>query len=148
MNQDRPMPRTLYTTHPWATDAWQKRWRHSLWNACDTAMHPSDQLIAAEPLDPAGSRSSPATGFPWIPLVVLSLAGMMLIGVILEIALRVGDLRASNAAELRCAGALTQLQGQKGLFRLDSESGFAMRPVRSARQEHCAKMSAGCSRTW
>jgi lysophospholipase L1-like esterase len=56
------------------------------------------------------------------------LAALLFVALIGEIALRVGDLRTSNLLELQCAGTVTFLQGQKGLFRLDSESGFAMRP--------------------
>jgi hypothetical protein len=70
----------------------------------------------------------PSRQFPWIPLVVLCGAGLLFIGIVLEIALRVGEMRTFHLAELECAGALTLLEGQKGLFRLDPESGFAMRP--------------------
>jgi lysophospholipase L1-like esterase len=44
-----------------------------------------------------------------------------------EIGLRVADLRATNLAGLQCVGAGTLLQGQKGLFVLDSAAGYAMR---------------------
>ena len=92
------------------------------------------------------------TGFPWIPFIVLCLAGAMFIGLILEIVVRVGDLRASSVAELQCAGALTLLQGQKGLFRLDSESGFAMRPdvcvrLRSSEYDQVLRTNGGAP-TW
>lgn len=66
--------------------------------------------------------------YPWLQLVLLCAAALLFIAMLLEITLRIGELRASNLTELQCAGSLTLLQGQKGLFRLDNESAFAMRP--------------------
>jgi lysophospholipase L1-like esterase len=66
--------------------------------------------------------------FPWLPLVVLCAILLVFAAIVAEIVLRVGELRESNLVELQCAGAGALLQGQKGLFRLDSYSGFAMRP--------------------
>jgi lysophospholipase L1-like esterase len=45
-----------------------------------------------------------------------------------EIALRVGELRATNLAGLQCVGTSNLLQGQKGLYVLDSAAGYSMRP--------------------
>ena len=45
-----------------------------------------------------------------------------------EIGLRVADLRANNLAGLQCVGSGTLLSGQKGLFVLDAEAGYVMRP--------------------
>jgi hypothetical protein len=67
-------------------------------------------------------------GFPWRPLLVLSLAAMCFVAALAEIALRLAALPASGAVALQCFGAGTVLSGQKGLFRLDADSGFAMRP--------------------
>ena len=45
-----------------------------------------------------------------------------------EIGLRVADLHANNLAGLQCVGAGTQLQTQKGLYILDPDAGYVMRP--------------------
>jgi lysophospholipase L1-like esterase len=66
--------------------------------------------------------------FPWLPLLVLFTVVLVFASIVAEIALRVGELRASNMVELQCAGAGALLNGQKGLFQLDPFSGFSMRP--------------------
>ncbi|MBV9897481.1 MAG: hypothetical protein JO020_25260 [Chloroflexi bacterium] len=66
--------------------------------------------------------------FPWPQLVVLCAAMVLFSGTLTEIGLRVAELRASEFADLECAGSNGILQGQHGLFRLDAQSGFAMRP--------------------
>jgi lysophospholipase L1-like esterase len=66
--------------------------------------------------------------FPWLPLLVLSVAVGLFAAMLAEIALRVGELRATNLAGLQCVGTSTLLQGQKGLYVLDSVAGYSMRP--------------------
>ena len=66
--------------------------------------------------------------FPWAELLVLSTALALFCGVLGEIALRVGELRAADFADLACAGSTGILRGQYGLFQLDAQSGFSMRP--------------------
>ena len=63
--------------------------------------------------------------------IVLGTFGMAMVLLLLalgEIALRVGALRESGLVELQCDGAASLLDGQKGLFELDSVSGYRMRP--------------------
>jgi hypothetical protein len=67
-------------------------------------------------------------GFPWRQLVVLSLSAITFVAIVAEVVLRLVALPASGAVALQCLGAGTVLSGQKGLFRLDADSGFAMRP--------------------
>lgn len=81
--------------------------------------------IAVIPGDGIGQHARP---FPWLQFAVLCFVVLVFAGVLAEIAMRVGELRTSNLVELQCAGSSSILQGQKGLFRLDAESGFAMRP--------------------
>ncbi len=59
---------------------------------------------------------------------MLTGVAVLLLGMLAEIALRVADLRATNLAALQCVGSGTLLQDQKGLFVLDSQAGYAMRP--------------------
>jgi lysophospholipase L1-like esterase len=66
--------------------------------------------------------------FPTLQLLILSASVVVFVAILGEIALRLGELRASNAADLQCAGAASLLQSQKGLFQLDAQSGFSMRP--------------------
>src|SRR5260370_19808149 len=77
---------------------------------------------------PARRTSSVQRPFPWLLLVILCPVGLVFAAMVGEIALRIGELRASNLVELQCAGASGLLQGQKGLFQLDAFSGFSMRP--------------------
>lgn len=79
----------------------------------------------ATALRPAARANVP---FPWGQLLVLCGVALAFVSIAAEIVLRIGELRESNLVELQCAGAGTLLEGQKGLFRLDSFSGFAMRP--------------------
>src|SRR5260370_15380846 len=73
--------------------------------------------------------------FPWLPLVVLSVAVGLFAAALAEIALRVGELRATNLVGLQCVGTSTLLQGQKGLYVLDSAAGYSMRPNTCVRLE-------------
>lgn len=76
---------------------------------------------AARPLRTKGP------GFPWLQAFVLGGVAILFLGMLVEIALRVADLRATNLAALQCVGSGTLLQDQKGLFVLDAEAGYAMR---------------------
>jgi lysophospholipase L1-like esterase len=73
-------------------------------------------------------QAPPKQSFPCGPLIVLIGAGVLFVAMLAEIVLRVGELRVSNFLDLECAGSQAVLQGQKGLFELDTESGFKMRP--------------------
>jgi lysophospholipase L1-like esterase len=79
-----------------------------------------------------GEMSLPAApirrAFPWLPLLVLLGVAGMFVAVTAEIILRLAELRASNVLDLRCTGAATVLQRQKGLFQLDPDAGYVMRP--------------------
>jgi lysophospholipase L1-like esterase len=66
--------------------------------------------------------------FPWLQAVVLLAVATLFAVMLVEIGLRVADLRATNLAGLQCVGSGTLLQGQKGLYVLDSVAGFSMRP--------------------
>ncbi len=68
------------------------------------------------------------TAFPWAPLIILSVAAICFVALLAEIVLRLAELPASAAVATECLGAGSVLSGQKGLFRLDAASGFAMRP--------------------
>jgi hypothetical protein len=86
-------------------------------------------------------RAKSVVSFPWAKLLVLSCALLLFCGVLGEIAFRVGELRTSDFADLACAGTTGILRGQHGLFRLDDQSGFAMRPnlcvrLRSPEYDH------------
>jgi lysophospholipase L1-like esterase len=77
--------------------------------------------------------------FPWLRLVALSVAVGLFAAMLAEIALRVGELRATNLVGLQCVGTSALLQGQKGLYVLDSAAGYRMRPdtcVRLATAEY------------
>ncbi len=84
------------------------------------AVHTRDGL--ARPEGRAG------TSFPWLQAAVLVAVATLFAAMLVEIGLRVADLRATNLAGLQCVGSGTQLQGQKGLYGLDSMAGFSMRP--------------------
>jgi len=84
------------------------------------AVHTRDGL--ARPEGRAG------TSFPWLQAAVLVAVATLFAAMLVEIGLRVADLRATNLAGLQCVGSGTQLQGQKGLYVLDSMAGFSMRP--------------------
>jgi lysophospholipase L1-like esterase len=73
-------------------------------------------------------RARDASEFPWVQFAVLCTVVLVFCLTMGEIAMRVGELRAAGFADLECAGTTGILQGQKGLFRLDDQSGFAMRP--------------------
>ena len=73
-------------------------------------------------------RAKGVAVFPWAELLVLCGVLALFCGVLGEIALRVGELRASDFADLACAGSTGILQGQHGLFQIDAQSGFSMRP--------------------
>ncbi len=45
-----------------------------------------------------------------------------------EIVLQIGELRESNLVSLQCAGSSSMLNGQKGLFQIDADAGYVMRP--------------------
>lgn len=72
--------------------------------------------------------SSSRASFPWLPLLVLVVAAVVFVGIVAEIGLRIAELRASNLVGLRCVGAEHVLNGQKGLYILDSEAGYRMQP--------------------
>ncbi|HEV7566625.1 MAG TPA: hypothetical protein VGO31_11765 [Microbacteriaceae bacterium] len=76
----------------------------------------------------SGRRYRPRNRFPWLPLVVLAVVVVLFAAMTAEIGLRIGDLRSSNLAALRCVGAGTVLQGQKGLYELDPAAGYVMQP--------------------
>src|SRR5260370_4217853 len=92
--------------------------------------------MAAPALRSPRSRArtaSPATaptraGFPWLQALVLGCVALLFAATLAEIGLRIVDLRASNLAGLQCLGSGTLLQGQKGLYVLDSSAGYDMRP--------------------
>src|SRR5260370_13439183 len=88
--------------------------------------------ITAQGLAQPGRHAGP---FPWVPLVVLSVVVGLFAAVLAEIALRVGELRATNLIGLQCVGTSTLLQGQKGLYVLDSAAGYSMRPNTCVRLE-------------
>jgi lysophospholipase L1-like esterase len=69
-----------------------------------------------------------ARPFPALQLLILCASIVVFLAILGEIALRLGELRTSNAADLQCSGAASLLHSQKGLFQLDAESGFSMRP--------------------
>jgi lysophospholipase L1-like esterase len=73
--------------------------------------------------------------FPWLPFLVLSLVLVLFAAMLAEIALRVGELRATNLIGLQCVGSSTLLQGQKGLYVLDAAAGYSMRPNTCVRLE-------------
>jgi lysophospholipase L1-like esterase len=66
--------------------------------------------------------------FPWVPLLVLCGAALVFAVAVAEIVLQIGELRTSSLLDLQCAGSGTILDGQKGLFQIDSAAGFVMRP--------------------
>jgi len=66
--------------------------------------------------------------YPWGPAVVLALALLVFIAALAEIGLRIADLRATNLAALQCVGSATSLQSQYGLYVLDANAGYVMRP--------------------
>jgi lysophospholipase L1-like esterase len=68
------------------------------------------------------------TQYPWGPALALSVALLVFVAAVAEIALRVADLRASNLAALQCVGSATSLQSQYGLYVLDANAGYVMRP--------------------
>jgi len=92
----------------------------------------SVQGITAQGLAQPQRRPRP---FPWLPLVVLSVAVGLFAAMLAEIALRVGELRATNLVGLQCVGTSTLLQGQKGLYVLDAAAGYSMRPNTCVRLE-------------
>ena len=73
-------------------------------------------------------QASLATPFPWAPLLALLAAAALFAAMLAEIGLRVAELRATNLIGLQCVGSTTLLQGQKGLYVLDSSAGYSMRP--------------------
>ncbi|MBV9578536.1 MAG: hypothetical protein JO057_08105 [Chloroflexi bacterium] len=77
---------------------------------------------------PLRSRSGSTGGFPWLQAVVLVGVAVVFLAAVSEIGLRVADLHANNLAGLQCVGAGTQLQTQKGLYILDPDAGYVMRP--------------------
>ncbi|GAC1322054.1 MAG: hypothetical protein NVSMB2_19240 [Chloroflexota bacterium] len=66
--------------------------------------------------------------FPWLPLLVLVLVAILFLGLLAEIGMRIAELRASNLVGLRCVGTAVVLNGQKGLYTLDTEAGYRMQP--------------------
>src|SRR5579859_5303097 len=89
-------------------------------------------VVTAEEL--AHPRRDPRA-FPWVPLVILSLVMGLFAAMLAEIALRVGELRATNLVGLQCVGSSSLLQGQKGLYVLDPQAGYSMRPNTCVRLE-------------
>jgi lysophospholipase L1-like esterase len=87
-------------------------------------------MTVVDAVAPAGldGRGRRRRAFPWLPLVVLSAAIVLFACIVAEIGLRVADLRASNLVGLQCVGTSTLLQGQKGLYMLDSAAGYLMHP--------------------
>lgn len=65
--------------------------------------------------------------FPWLPLLILGAVCVAFVAMLGEIVLRIGELRTSNLAGLRCVGTQTVLNGQKGLYVLDGVAGYRMR---------------------
>ncbi len=53
---------------------------------------------------------------------------VLLVAVLAEVALRVGDLRSFVVADPRCAGSDGSQLTQKGLYALDAAAGYVMRP--------------------
>jgi lysophospholipase L1-like esterase len=83
--------------------------------------------VVARPYVTPAARAG-RRAFPWLPFLVLGTVAVLFLGMLSEIALRVADLRASNLAGLQCVGSGTSLQGQKGLYVLDTSAGYSMRP--------------------
>jgi lysophospholipase L1-like esterase len=63
-----------------------------------------------------------------VVLIVFGAAMVLLVAVLAEVALRVGDLRSFVAADPRCAGSDASQLTQKGLYALDAAAGYVMRP--------------------
>jgi lysophospholipase L1-like esterase len=81
------------------------------------------------PAPPRTADARPARrGFPWFQASVLGLVGLLLIGLIGEIAVRLADLRTTQLSHPECLGAQAILNGQKGLFLIDPQAGYRMRP--------------------
>lgn len=72
--------------------------------------------------------TSGRASFPWLPLLVLVVAALVFVGILAEIGLRIAELRASNLVGLRCVGTAHVMNGQKGLYVLDSDAGYRMQP--------------------
>ena len=66
--------------------------------------------------------------FPWLPLLVLSGVALLLVALVGEIVVRLADLRWTQLSHPECLGAQAILNGQKGLFRIDADAGYTMRP--------------------
>ena len=66
--------------------------------------------------------------FPWLPLLVLIAVGLLLVALVGEIVVRIADLRWTQLTHPECLGAQAILTGQKGLFRIDPDAGYIMRP--------------------
>ena len=77
------------------------------------------------PTPPLRVRRRP---FPWLPLLVLSGVALLLVALIGEIAVRLADRRWTQLTHPECLAAQAILNGQKGLFRIDPDAGYAMRP--------------------
>jgi lysophospholipase L1-like esterase len=73
----------------------------------------------------AGLRGGPPA---WLVLLAFGSAIVLFVAVLGEVALRVGDLRLSAAADPRCAGSDQTQLTQKGLYVLDASAGYVMRP--------------------
>ena len=69
-----------------------------------------------------------AARFPWLPLFALLGVALLLIGLVGEIVIRAADLRATTLDHPECLRAQAILNGQKGLFQIDPQAGYAMRP--------------------
>jgi len=82
-------------------------------------------LPAVRTAEPSGLAGPVA--FPWAALLVLLSAAVLFVAMLTEIGLRIAELRESNLVGLQCLGSSTLLQGQKGLYVLDSTAGYTMR---------------------
>ena len=92
-------------------------------------------LPAVRAAEPSGLARGAV--FPWAALLVLMAVAVLFVALVAEIGLRIAELRASNLVGLQCLGSSTLLQGQKGLYVLDSTAGYTMRP------DTCVRLKTG-----
>jgi lysophospholipase L1-like esterase len=63
-----------------------------------------------------------------LPFVVLCGVGLLMTALVGEIGVRIADLRATQLRHPECLRAQSILNGQKGLFQIDPQAGYVMRP--------------------
>src|SRR6266852_5686112 len=80
----------------------------------------------ARPASPPSRPIAPPAA--WLVLLIFGSAVALFMAAVGEIGLRLVDLRASAAADPRCAGSDAAQLTQKGLYDLDPGVGFVMRP--------------------